>query len=497
MATATLDNPAGVQTTPVIEQPIYPDPAGEIPLANILPSVRTFPDAQWLNIPNVPILAEHETMTRKGRRLVFGRKELQIVANNCNRRIRETGDYAGIIVGHTPDPSEAACRPQMPLVGLVGPFCVGLIRQPSGKAKWSILADLHVQRGKENVVREYPRRSAELWIADDYADMYLDPIALLGAEAPRLDMGLLYSAVSHRGGCAREVEKYSACAPSATSVFIPSANAGGDQKRKHYSAADAASEAAIDTPTTPVKESDTMTPEDVQQIVGAIEQLDWVQWVKSQMSANVPPEVNPEVAPPASPMADVPLGPPDAAVPPPPTVDVPPPAAPPAPVPSTPPPAAEPDADDREKMAMRYSKASAELAELRGKVANLEAQLDAERIRNGQEVEKRINRERYSALQDCRRTREFELDEEFEQIKYGKASDDQFAAHIDRINKNYREIPIDTTLPTPGLPAPRPERERYSKEAIDRATEVCKRKSAAGEAYDYKAELEAAAKELG
>ena len=34
-----------------------------------------------------------------------------------------------------------------------------------------------------------------MWLEDEYKDMYLDPIALLGAETPYNDLGVLYSAV--------------------------------------------------------------------------------------------------------------------------------------------------------------------------------------------------------------------------------------------------------------------------------------------------------------
>ena len=47
--------------------------------------------------------------------------------------------------------------------------------------------------------------------------MFLDPIALLSAECPRLDMGLLYSAMKS----GRVVEKYTAVAPAAGHSFVP------------------------------------------------------------------------------------------------------------------------------------------------------------------------------------------------------------------------------------------------------------------------------------
>ena len=339
----------------------------------------------------------------------------------------------------------------MPLVGLAGPFRLGQIRQHGGPARWAILADFHIQRNQSHLVKQFPRRSAELWVEDAYEDMYLDPIALLGAETPRLDMGLLYSAVLHRGGRQMEIEKYSACAPSATSVFVPS-----DTVRKSYRA-DA--EADDSTPTIPVMEISQMTPEDIKQIVDALEQLDWVQWVKGQMLAKGPGGDVPPIAPEPDPE---------------------PPATEPAPpIEPTPEPAPEPPMPltegDEDTLPVKYSRLSSQ-------VAQLKRELEVERGRIEEERSRRVNTERYAALADCRRTRLFDLDSEFELVRYGRMSDEQFSAHIDRITANYREIPIDLSIPTFDLPArlaaTRPggkaAKEKYSKEVSDKALAIAK-----------------------
>ncbi len=223
MSTATLERPPRQATT---RPPAAPSGNGR------------FPDDMWLNIPGVPVFAEHETTTQRGTAIKFGRRELELVAANCNRRIRETGDYGGISIGHT---SESADATAMPLVGLAGPFRVG--RLPGDNARWAILADLHVRREYANAVRNFPRRSAELWLADRYEDMYLDPIALLGAETPRLDLGLLYSVSRHQGSRRAEVKRYT-------------------------------------------KNGGRMTPQQVHEFIGAIEQLEWAQFAKFQMRAD-------------------------------------------------------------------------------------------------------------------------------------------------------------------------------------------------------------------
>ncbi len=250
------------------------------------------------------------------------------------------------------------------------------------------------------------------------------------------------------------------------SVFVPGTDG---EDREDYSAADSA---ATETPTTPVTETQTMTPEDIKQITDALEQLDWVQWVKTQMQGAAPAEPAPVVEPTLDP---APIA-----------------AASPAPSPS---PSPSPLPDD-ETLPIKYSRLQGEISTLQRTVSTLNEQLEVERGRIEEERGKRVNTERYAALADCRRTRLFEIDAEFELVKYGKASDEQFAAHISRINANYREIPLDTSLPTEGAPTS-PDRpggsaakEKYSKEISDRALAIAKRKAMRGEPVDFEEELE-------
>jgi hypothetical protein len=459
MATATET------TVPVIETPLVAE--AEIPRANIrAASGDSFPDDAWLNIRDVPVFAEHATSTQAGRELAFGRRELAALAANCNRRIRDTGDYAGIVIGHTPDPAAAPHAAPMPLIGLAGPFRMGLIQLAGGQPKWAILADFHVRREHAAALRDYPRRSAELWVEDAYEEMYLDPIALLGAETPRLDMGLLYSAVRRRDG--KHVEKYSACAPGPASVFVPGSDAPA-KKRHDYSAESdhQDADAADSIPSTSDKNERTampFSPEDVKQIVDALEQTDVFQWARTQMRGSMPTDQPVETPPVETPL--------------------------PAPAPEAAATPALPPKDD-DPLPVKYSRMAGELSTLRGTMEKLRGQLDEERSR-------RVNTERYAALSDIRRTRLFDLDSEFELVKYGKMSDAEFGGHIERIGQNYREIPLDTSLPTFDLPAAmgghRPggaaAKEKYSREVSDKALAIAKRKAMRGEDVSYEEVLE-------
>jgi hypothetical protein len=218
-----------------------------------------------------------------------------------------------------------------------------------------------------------------------------------------------------------------------------------------------------------------MSPEDLKQITDAMEQLDWVQWVKTQMQGAAP-AVDPVMEPAIEPAPAL-----DAAPALPPAAPAIPPAAP------APSPVAEPD----DSLPLKYSRLSGEVTTLRGTVEKLHRQLEDERGR-------RVNTERYAALADTRRTRLFDLDGEFELVKYGRMSDEQFTTHLERINANYREIPLDMNVPTFDLPAhtsaARPggkaAKERYSKDVSDRALAIAKRKAMAGESVSYEEVLE-------
>ncbi len=209
------------------------DAALELPQGNVR-EPGDFPEEEFLTIPNVPVFAEHKTMASDDREINFGYHELKLVADRCNRRIAESGDYAAVCIGHTPKPEAKASGAADPdVVGFAGPFRMGRIGQAGTRQRHAILADFHIFRDDVTRFKKHPRRSPELWLEDSYDEMFLDPIALLGAEAPRLDLGLLYSAVLHRNGRQVLREKYTAVAPGPSNVFIPDA---GDQRRYSPSA---------------------------------------------------------------------------------------------------------------------------------------------------------------------------------------------------------------------------------------------------------------------
>lgn len=320
-----------------VAQPPASDPLATsgLPVANVRQPGATgsFPSDEFDTIQNVPVFAEHATTLRDGRRMEFGLEQLKLICDRCNQRIAETGDYAAITIGHTPDPkviqSGQGAMPEV--VGFAGPYRIGTLGT-GDRTRYAILADFHLFKSERDRIKRFPRRSPELWLEDRIEDMFLDPIALLGAEAPRLDMGLLYSAARHGDG--RLVEKYAAVGPAAGNVSIPGHVGVGvaDEKRKYES------EPPQTTENAPMA---NIGPDDIRMIIDALEQTDWVQWVKQNMgaqagnNASVPPPEMPPAAPPAAPPGGPSAGAPPA---------TPPPGGPPAGPPEGAPPAGPPEA---------------------------------------------------------------------------------------------------------------------------------------------------------
>ena len=413
---------------------------------------KTFPEEQFFNVQDVPVFVAHEAELSDGRRVVFGPEELAAIVENCNRRIEETGDYAVITIGHTPAPGEN--RPEPTVVGFAGPFRLG---EFAGKP--AILADFHIFKEYKDVLRRYPRRSPEFRLVDDLRKTHLDPIALLGAEPPRLDMGLTLLYRERDGDVL--VERYALAMPSGGNTFVPS------NKQERY----------------------TMNEELLKQIVEALEALDWVQWVKKKMAEEQAQAKEPE-SPPAKEPAQQYEGQPSDKIDPEKakqiledgTVH------------------GKPLTEDQRKMfgaaASRERDADSELRErYRLLEQHLERQrTELEKLRRDVEAERaaRVNAERYSQLVQLRQFYAFDLEKEVERCRYSRMTDEQFRDHIAVIRENYRRIPVGERLPPLG-PAMELEesREKYSEDVRRRALEIAKRKKELGEPCEYEEILEA------
>lgn len=165
-----------------------------------------FPPSQFVHAEAVCVFVEHETLDADGQPLKFDAAALAAIVDSCNARIAESRSFPVLAAGHTPTPEERSAGATAPdVVGFCGPFRLG---QFGASKKAAIFADEWRRRDSVERLSRLPRRSVELWKAAEPSSAFFDPIAALGAETPRLALGLNYSL---EGGS--PVLRYAAAAP--------------------------------------------------------------------------------------------------------------------------------------------------------------------------------------------------------------------------------------------------------------------------------------------
>lgn len=147
-----------------------------------------FDDPQkWHTEYSVPLLDEHQMTDEGGKPVAYVDKNvLQVIADNNNRRVYQTGDPATLILGHTDDDPRA---PEKPAKGFVVNYTVKPFKRDpkTGQVIYAIHGDFKVRPKNTYILEEYPRRSVELW----WNKKELDPIALLGGTSPERDLGVV------------------------------------------------------------------------------------------------------------------------------------------------------------------------------------------------------------------------------------------------------------------------------------------------------------------
>jgi len=116
---------------------------------------------------------------RTGGTVTLDKTRLQKIADIQNERVVTTGDATPIIIGHTR--KNLLEKDQPPVTGLATRFEVVKF----GKV-WGLQATPWAMPQDKVNFEKFPRRSCELWTDPDL----IDPISLLGANTPRLDLGL-------------------------------------------------------------------------------------------------------------------------------------------------------------------------------------------------------------------------------------------------------------------------------------------------------------------
>lgn len=438
--------------------------------ALVAKSRQRFPAERFRHIPGVVVFAEHKTQLRDGRPAVYTPEVLEQIAANCNRRIARTGNWAAVCIGHT----DSHQQPK-PLVGFAGPFRV---QQEDGRAV--ITAELWIFQDQVEQLKYYPRPSPEVWIPTEGFQperIFLDPIAFLGADAPRLDLGMtfLYAAQADGGWAC---EKYAASFPAPGSVQTPQPDQLNHDSKTLYQ-----------------KGNPTMlSPEDIQAILKAIEATDWYQWIRQQMAASQKPADS-------SPTAPQPTSPPPEA---PPTVEgkKEPYAAPNAQNPPPPPKEDKvPEEDKTDKDKQQY-RGGPGCKSTYSREAEMQIEKELYQLRQALEQERalRVNTERRRRLEQLARYYVVDVEEEMQLCQYGRMDDAGFQRHVERIEKYYRQIPAEAQLPAwaegdpaSGAPAAA-SRELYQRrkqeELSQKAADLARRLAQRGQWISYEEALQ-------
>lgn len=137
----------------------------------------------------------------------WDRNRLAAMCYQMNHRILDSGSFSPIIEGHTSDQPGAA---QPAVLGYQGKFRIGKIGNIN--PRYAIFADEYHANEHREKFKTLTRRSPEVWV--NAPKPFFDPVAALGANTPRLDMGISipYSRGNHWtvvGDDGAEVEKYS------------------------------------------------------------------------------------------------------------------------------------------------------------------------------------------------------------------------------------------------------------------------------------------------
>jgi hypothetical protein len=392
------------------------------------------PPGVFVTVRRVPVFVEHEATLSDGRRVRFDWRLLSAIVRNCNRRIEEAGGYATVIIGHTKGPGD-----NPPIIGFAGPFSLGILN-----GRVTVFADFHLYPEHADALRRYPRRSAEFILHEDLSRTFFDPIALLGGEVPRLDLGvtLLYSAIVNGA----RVERYAAVMPGPSNTYLP--RHGVTEEYAH------------------------MNDEQLKAIIEALEQLDWVQWVKRKMAEETEANEN-NVRPSDAEREQTET-----------YTELP----------------SEKVDPQKAKEILEHGEAHGQpLTEAQKRMFGAAAAREKERSdtpresyraivaqieRLQQELEaeraERINAQRQATLVALRQQYAFDLTREMERCAWPKMSDAQFEEHVQCIRENYRRIPIGERWPILPSPPMDVQPEQYSEDQRRRARELVLRERERG-----------------
>jgi hypothetical protein len=405
------------------------------------------PTPKYVVKPAVAILDEHELVDAQGNSTRIDADALQTIADNCNRRVEETGDECPLVIGHTLDDAPETDQP--PVVGYARDFFVGDLFRTGKKA---LFATFKILADKVDVVRNYPRRSVELWLER----MEVDPISLLGATTPERDLGLLQ--LERRGS----PKRYSRVYDDATCPTPPCDPVPPSVPEVPENSAPMADEMKPDDAPKGDADKSTLSDADVSKIVAAIMQTDVFKQLEQIIAEE---ETTPEGAD---------AGHPDDAFPPPGGDPAP---TPPGPTPPPPPPVDKERRGDHEE-SVQYGdldkvKMQRDTQELKAKLNRTESQVHALQRENEEFKRKYRRSEREKDLRSLVADDGFSFDVAEELDLVTDMSEDVYKVHVDRIKKNYSRAPVRVGLiPTVENPGVFGATSPITKDQMTRAVEI-------------------------
>jgi len=225
-------------------------------------ALETFDPSEFTRVDEICVFSEHETTDRKGQPQKYDRAALEAIVDRNNERILDTGNFTPVSLGHTSDDPDSDDRP---VLAFAGKYRLGKIGNKN--SRYAIFCDEWRYKDRADQIKRLPSRSPEVWMDPEMANRFFHPIAALGSEAPRLDLGLKLSRKASGGTVERYSAPAAAAAPAGGNTFIPAPITDPKQETEDYSMLD---------------------PQDIQQIIDGISQLDWAQWAQNQMQNDAP-----------------------------------------------------------------------------------------------------------------------------------------------------------------------------------------------------------------
>lgn len=141
---------------------------------------------------------EHKTVGKDGQKKEIGLKNLAAIVRQHNAEIRDLAHFPALTDGHTPD-EQGGKEPAV--VGHAGPFRLGMVGNEN--PRFAIFQDEHHRLDSADVLSRKPFRSPELWTFKATGIQRFHPIAIVGADAPRLQMPAKYTADHEAQECGR------------------------------------------------------------------------------------------------------------------------------------------------------------------------------------------------------------------------------------------------------------------------------------------------------